>query len=95
MFVLSCYCLSGLNIHITGFHVVVVQPRPLVPKKYTTLYGYGSVAWKDWMEDWKKKQSQVYKLSIGAACGLSWPSDRIIIQVFDDSKDAAIKVINL
>lgn len=36
---------------------------------------------------------QVYQLSIGAACGLSWPSDRIIIQVLDDSTDPAIKVI--
>lgn len=36
---------------------------------------------------------QVYQLSIGAACGLSWPSDRIIIQVLDDSTDHAIKVI--
>jgi beta-mannan synthase len=36
---------------------------------------------------------QVYQLSIGAACGLSWPSDRIIIQVLDDSTDPIIKVI--
>eukprot|EP00257_Ricinus_communis_P027379 XP_025014793.1 glucomannan 4-beta-mannosyltransferase 9 [Ricinus communis] len=34
---------------------------------------------------------QVYQLSIGAACGLSWPSDRIIIQVLDDSTDPTIK----
>ncbi|KAI7730493.1 hypothetical protein M8C21_006054 [Ambrosia artemisiifolia] len=34
---------------------------------------------------------QVYKLSIGAACGLSWPSDRIVIQVLDDSTDPLIK----
>jgi hypothetical protein len=38
---------------------------------------------------------QVYQLSIGAACGLSWPSDRIIIQVLDDSTDPAIKVLAL
>jgi beta-mannan synthase len=37
---------------------------------------------------------QVYQLSIGAACGLSWPSDRIIIQVLDDSTDPVIKVKN-
>lgn len=36
---------------------------------------------------------QVYQLSIGAACGLSWPSDRIIIQVLDDSTDPTIKVV--
>lgn len=35
----------------------IVQPRPMVPKKDIALYGYGSVAWKDRMEDWKKKQN--------------------------------------
>lgn len=34
----------------------------------------------------------MYKLSIGAACGLSWPSDRVIVQVLDDSTDPVIKV---
>ncbi|KAG6630685.1 glucomannan 4-beta-mannosyltransferase 9-like [Carya illinoinensis] len=36
-------------------------------------------------------EKEVYQLSIGAASGLSWPSDRIIIQVLDDSTDPAIK----
>lgn len=31
-------------------------------------------------------------MSIGAACKLSWPSDRIVIQVLDDSTDQTIKV---
>ena len=35
---------------------------------------------------------QVYQLSIQAACGLSWPADRIIVQVLDDSTDPTIKV---
>jgi hypothetical protein len=34
----------------------------------------------------------VYKLSIGAACELEWPKDRIIVQVLDDSTDPYIKV---
>lgn len=38
-------------------------------------------------------EKEVYQLSIGAACGLSWPSDRIIIQVLDDSTDPAIKAL--
>ncbi|PWA64926.1 nucleotide-diphospho-sugar transferases superfamily protein [Artemisia annua] len=38
-------------------------------------------------------EKEVYQLSIGAACGLSWPSNRIIIQVLDDSTDPLIKVI--
>ncbi|CAA6660739.1 unnamed protein product [Spirodela intermedia] len=36
-------------------------------------------------------EKEVYQLSIGVACGLSWPSDRIIIQVLDDSTDPVIK----
>ncbi|CAH9091940.1 unnamed protein product [Cuscuta epithymum] len=36
-------------------------------------------------------EREVYKLSIGAACALSWPSDRIIIQVLDDSTDPIVK----
>ncbi|KAK1260426.1 Glucomannan 4-beta-mannosyltransferase 1 [Acorus gramineus] len=36
-------------------------------------------------------EKEVYKLSIGAACGLSWPSDRMIIQVLDDSTDPVVK----
>ncbi|KAK7853705.1 glucomannan 4-beta-mannosyltransferase 2 [Quercus suber] len=36
-------------------------------------------------------EREVYKVSIGAACGLSWPSDRLVIQVLDDSTDPAVK----
>jgi len=36
--------------------------------------------------------TKVYKLSIGAACGMSWPSDRVIVQVLDDSTDPTVKV---
>jgi hypothetical protein len=37
---------------------------------------------------------QVYKLSIGAACALEWPSERLVIQVLDDSTDPVVKVTN-
>lgn len=40
----------------SGF-VVAVPPRPMDPKKDLAVYGYGSVAWKDRMEEWKKKQN--------------------------------------
>ncbi|KAJ6765765.1 hypothetical protein OIU79_021863 [Salix purpurea] len=36
-------------------------------------------------------EREVYKLSIGAASNLSWPADRLVIQVLDDSTDPAIK----
>ncbi|KAJ7544859.1 hypothetical protein O6H91_09G096800 [Diphasiastrum complanatum] len=36
-------------------------------------------------------EREVYQLSIQAACGLSWPSERIVIQVLDDSTDPIIK----
>ena len=29
----------------------------MVPKKDIAVYGYGSVAWKDRMEDWRKRQN--------------------------------------
>ncbi|KAL0460752.1 UNVERIFIED_CONTAM: Glucomannan 4-beta-mannosyltransferase 2 [Sesamum latifolium] len=37
-------------------------------------------------------EKEVYKLSIGAACSLSWPADRLLIQVVDGSTDILIKV---
>ncbi|KAK9061569.1 hypothetical protein SSX86_018751 [Deinandra increscens subsp. villosa] len=36
-------------------------------------------------------EREVYQLSIGAACRLNWPSDRIVIQVLDDSTDPLVK----
>ncbi|KAL6606930.1 hypothetical protein ACP70R_042583 [Stipagrostis hirtigluma subsp. patula] len=36
-------------------------------------------------------EREVYKLSIGAACALSWPSDRVIVQVLDDSTDPTVQ----
>lgn len=37
---------------------VPVHPRPMVPEKDLAVYGYGSVAWKDRMEDWKRRQNE-------------------------------------
>ncbi|KAJ1281023.1 hypothetical protein BS78_04G277000 [Paspalum vaginatum] len=36
-------------------------------------------------------EKEVYHLSIGAACRLTWPVDRLIVQVLDDSTDGVIK----
>ncbi|EXC42303.1 hypothetical protein L484_000910 [Morus notabilis] len=36
-------------------------------------------------------EKEVYRLSIGAACGITWPSDRLIIQVLDDSTNEELK----
>ncbi|XP_066351904.1 probable glucomannan 4-beta-mannosyltransferase 11 isoform X2 [Miscanthus floridulus] len=36
-------------------------------------------------------EREVYKLSIGAACALKWPSERFVIQVLDDSTDPVVK----
>lgn len=36
---------------------VTVQQRSMVPMKDIAVYGYGSVAWKDRMEEWKKRQN--------------------------------------
>ncbi|CAH9114094.1 unnamed protein product [Cuscuta europaea] len=36
-------------------------------------------------------EKEVYKQSIGAVCELSWPCERFIVQVLDDSTDPSIK----
>ena len=38
--------------------LIAAHPRPMVPQKDLAVYGYGSVAWKDRMEEWKKKQNE-------------------------------------
>lgn len=45
----------------TYFHVagaIAVLPRPMDPNKDLAVYGYGSVAWKERVEEWKKKQNE-------------------------------------
>lgn len=49
-----CYFLFCIDLNACN---VAVQPRPMVPKKDIAVYGYGSVAWKDRMDEWKKKQN--------------------------------------
>ncbi|GKC66542.1 hypothetical protein Tco_1099140 [Tanacetum coccineum] len=56
---------------------------------------YKFESFKDDIELGSSAYPLVYELSIGAACGLSWPADRIVIQVLDDSTDPIIKVREL
>ncbi|KAL9245079.1 hypothetical protein vseg_018773 [Gypsophila vaccaria] len=50
----------GKKIHPVSYadSAMSLPPRPMDPKKDLALYGYGSVAWKDRMEDWKKRQNE-------------------------------------
>lgn len=36
---------------------------------------------------------KVYSTSIGAACQLDWPKDRILVQVLDDSDDGNLQML--
>ncbi|CAJ1953152.1 unnamed protein product [Sphenostylis stenocarpa] len=58
--ILPPFMARGKRVHPMPFpdSSVPVQPRPMDPKKDIAVYGYGSVAWKERMEDWKKKQSE-------------------------------------
>ncbi|PNX99491.1 xyloglucan glycosyltransferase 4-like protein [Trifolium pratense] len=38
-------------------------------------------------------EREVYSQSIGAACQLDWPKDRILVQVLDDSDDANLQML--
>lgn len=56
---------------MASFLGVPVPPRAMDPKKDLAVYGYGTVAWKERMEDWKKKQNeklQVVKHEGGNGC---------------------------
>lgn len=50
------------EIYLLGFFFFFcgnsVPPRPMDPKKDLAVYGYGTVAWKERMEDWKRKQNE-------------------------------------
>ncbi|KAF3634420.1 putative cellulose synthase A catalytic subunit 3 [UDP-forming] [Capsicum annuum] len=47
----------GKRVHPVSDSSMSLPPRPMDPKKDLAVYGYGSVAWKERMEDWKKKQN--------------------------------------
>ncbi|XP_010526630.1 PREDICTED: cellulose synthase A catalytic subunit 2 [UDP-forming] [Tarenaya hassleriana] len=50
----------GNRVHSASFtdSSAPTQTRPMVPQKDIAVYGYGSVAWKDRMEEWKKRQGE-------------------------------------
>ncbi|KAJ8561446.1 hypothetical protein K7X08_027636 [Anisodus acutangulus] len=48
----------GKRVHPVSDSSMSLPPRPMDPKKDLAVYGYGSVAWKEKMEDWKKKQNE-------------------------------------
>ncbi|KDO83760.1 hypothetical protein CISIN_1g001373mg [Citrus sinensis] len=50
----------GKRIHPMSFPdgFMTLPPRPMDPKKDLAVYGYGTVAWKERMEEWKKKQNE-------------------------------------
>nr|CAD1817970.1 unnamed protein product [Ananas comosus var. bracteatus] len=46
------------------------QSRPINPNKDISVYGYGSVAWKDRMDEWKRKQvEKIHKAQSGFGDG--------------------------
>ncbi|KAL0302559.1 UNVERIFIED_CONTAM: Cellulose synthase A catalytic subunit [UDP-forming] [Sesamum calycinum] len=49
----------GKRVHPMPFtdSSMTLPPRPMDPKKDLAVYGYGTVAWKERMEEWKKKQN--------------------------------------
>ncbi|CAA0834039.1 Cellulose synthase A catalytic subunit 6 [Striga hermonthica] len=54
--ILPPFASHGNGIHSTPNTTAPLNPRPMVPEKDIALYGYGSVAWKDRMEEWKRRQ---------------------------------------
>lgn len=55
----SRFLLSVLHL----FQHFVVQPRSMDPSKDLGAYGYGSIAWKERMENWKQKHERLQMMS--------------------------------
>ncbi|KAJ4951038.1 hypothetical protein NE237_027870 [Protea cynaroides] len=50
----------GKRVHPMPFSdsSMTLQPRSMDPTKDLAVYGYGSIAWKERMEEWKKRQNE-------------------------------------
>ncbi|XP_058089001.1 cellulose synthase A catalytic subunit 2 [UDP-forming]-like isoform X2 [Magnolia sinica] len=61
----------GKRIHPIPFpdSSVSLQPRPMDPKKDLAVYGFGSVAWKDRTEKWKKRQNELQMIKLQSGNG--------------------------
>ncbi|KAL0323248.1 UNVERIFIED_CONTAM: Cellulose synthase A catalytic subunit [UDP-forming] [Sesamum angustifolium] len=59
MLIIPPFMARGKRVHPMPFtdSSMTLPPRPMDPKKDLAVYGYGTVAWKERMEEWKKKQN--------------------------------------
>ncbi|GAU20319.1 hypothetical protein TSUD_338000 [Trifolium subterraneum] len=102
--VIICSIMSVmLFIERVGMAAVILVVKVLRKKKYTK---YKLDAMKQNIERNKRypmvliqipmyNEKEVYKLSIGAVCGLSWPTDRLVVQVLDDSTNQVLRRVSL
>lgn len=63
--ILQLGLLSGceeLKSHYLNFPSAV-QPKSLDPSKDLAAYGYGSIAWKERMENWKLRQEHLHTMN--------------------------------
>ncbi|CAL9778748.1 unnamed protein product [Musa acuminata subsp. burmannicoides] len=67
---------GGKRIHPLPFSdpSLPVQPRSMDPSKDLAAYGYGSVAWKERMENWKQKQEKT-QMTRSDGGGRDWNND--------------------
>nr|APU87553.1 CesA9 [Plantago cunninghamii] len=58
--VIPPYSARGKRVHPVPYTdpSLTLPPRPMDPKKDLAVYGYGTVAWKERMEEWKKQQGE-------------------------------------
>ena len=60
---------------LVGGADLIVPPRPMDPKKDLAVYGYGTVAWKDRMEEWRKRQNDKLQMVRHEGDGVSNDGD--------------------
>ncbi|KAL7617921.1 hypothetical protein Lser_V15G00239 [Lactuca serriola] len=69
--------------------VVSLPPRPMDPKRDIAVYGYGTVAWKDRMEAWRRRQSdklEMVKHNVNSGCELDGDMDDCDLPKMDEGR---------
>ncbi|XAR69698.1 Glucomannan 4-beta-mannosyltransferase [Bertholletia excelsa] len=85
--VVLCLIMSVMLVAEKAYMAVVIASVKLLGRRPEKRF-----KWKPIEEDIPMfNEKEVFQLSISAACRLSWPSHRLIIQVLDDSTDYTIR----
>ncbi|WCJ44800.1 Cellulose synthase family protein [Euphorbia peplus] len=79
---------GGKRIHPLPFSdpTLPVQSRSMDPSKDLAAYGYGSIAWKERMENWKHKQERLQMMSDNGGKDWDHDNDALDLPLMDEAR---------